>query len=767
MSQPDTNFDKWHLVNKHDDGLYAPEQPEGANTQTTVYKMRRVYELFKDWDQDKGSAEKLKLYRDANQELIYHRNKRALSFWSEFKNNMKMRDETGEEMYIPSKWNGYHAGTAVDHVIYSRGERLFEKHPIQYLLQDLRNGFNINLVQLFRGAEDPSVYASTMKKIWGTIKTFFEQDGGEFVSQTLAAQDSAERATIETTRQEMIKLKQVMETATMTIPNNGNRLEMQYKGDRKHIMHLEYDGGLVEMKVWDGIPDVSDLNATVFPVRNIVNSILQKWKDASPGLLVSIIWKSNENDSGEHYLYLTEHQKTKLNASYAQGFLKTWNDRRENGTPGGEPVFQETQLAINKNVLERQTRNGKTWGINYPLTEKQILGEMMSKMTENRTTSDVEDFLRGFNRYQRERMTSEGKTKPKDVPIKGDVMQTIHFSANNLAFTVQYFNTDLDFVRKFFVDDNETTTGQYVQALVVRYPVLYLNIDKIMQQLRYMYFQRNSPDQSKWRLWRSGRWHIPSGVRDRDLPERYQVQPDPNDPLDWVLEKDKQGLRVYSMRALASLPQGASYEVLSDRNHGLSLDFFVNGLESDPNVVYKIVIHEGDEAIWDDFQLFRLNAEITVSRLGYQLHKMSFFRFRTEQVRQGESGHPFLKYLQTYPRLWEEWSNVWMQAYNNMAGFQRLEPRADNNEEQEERGAEAEQEQEQEQEHEQEQEQEQEHGGDDEREADEPQRLPEPVGPYRRQMTKWGTVCAPWVARLRKRNEKFLMHMMYDRFTPQ
>ena len=561
----------------------------------------------------------------------------------------------------PEKWDGYQAMTMVSHMIYSQKrdepKRKLNHSPILYRLEDPRTGRGENLVQVYRGVDTHTRdYRQPMRMIWDNIREFLELDSGEFIAETLRTQDGSAISEAGLYAQEqMLKLRYVMSNATEMSHSSGNHLGMDYKGDMLNKMELSYDNGKVAMMVCDGIPDVANLNMFLVTekIASIVNATIQRWKDSSPGLFVSIIWTSHDGETSEHYLYLSEYQRVKLHATMAKGFIDEWMQRDHDS---GKPLFEEQQVAIDKRLTVKQTPHN-VWHIPEPCKCKDMMLDIIRYMTKNFSAERWDTILRNLE-----------DRDDADKVNEFELIRPSFFSGDNMAFIVIVFDTDHELIREM-LDIGDDSRGLYAHVLVVRYPVLNLNIDQVMINIRRKYFMRYSPNPNKWDEWLHEEWHIP-GERRWDDPQKYQVHPDFNDPMQTKVERDSKGNIVYPLRLLAVLPPGASWQVLHSRHRSMSTSFFVNNVDPDPFVVHRRSVESTAE--WDDIQLFRINTETKISRVGYERHNQTFFNFRTEGLNARARGHPFKAYLEKYPDLQPEWRALWLEKYPNMYGWTQL-----------------------------------------------------------------------------------------------
>lgn len=359
-------------------------------------------------------------------------------------------------------------------------------------------------------------------------------------------------------------------------------------------------------------------------------------------------------------MYLSEYQHAKLHATIAKGWVHDW--LQENPITGN-PVWEEYQVAINakKRLVQKQHN---AWQIPIPLDAYEIMYDMVNYISQDESS--------GFMKHIFDEITKAGAT----IPVQ-KMIRPYFFSGDNLTFCVILFNTNYDYIKDMLDLDNvDSENPWYTVTMVVRYPVLDLNIEKVMINLRYKYFMRYSPNKWKWNEWRDGKWHIP-GDRPWQDPQEFQNKPDPDDPLDRVVERDSRGNVVYPLRLLFHLPPNMTYRALKSKRDNLSLDFYVNNLDSDPRVRYKLP-NESEE-VWDHIQLFRINAETMVSREGYKEHGRSFFKFRLDEIPPGALVYPFKEYLDEYPDLQDVWADIWERRWPNMEGWVRLEPQPEEN----------------------------------------------------------------------------------------
>jgi len=363
-------------------------------------------------------------------------------------------------------------------------------------------------------------------------------------------------------------------------------------------------------------------------------------------------------------MYLSEYQHNKLHATWGEAGLAQF--QKEDGTM---PVMETKELAIQS----MQIQMGK-YKMDYPIRMDEILEDMIRETLEKLTETEKQDV------YNEIFTLTEESTKEL---VDNHAIVPIYYFGDNTLFLLFYFDTRHPLVKALLrKDERITRTRFFLHVLVLRYPVLRpLNMEKTMINIRYKYFMRYTTNPDKWRLWLKGKWHIRAAAPSE--PEQFQADPEPEtiDPLAWVQEEDYVSKRkVYSMRYLESLPPRATWASMSASNRRLSSSYYVNNIEDDQDIVYELA--DLDEPVWDTVQQFRINAEVTVSRLGYIRHKESFFSFRTKMFAETRRlGYPFKAYLEKYPDLQPEWSQIWKDKWPGMREWRRFniqEPRPEN-----------------------------------------------------------------------------------------
>jgi hypothetical protein len=701
--KPNPAFYAWR-----EQGSYVEQDKEYLYSSYEKYK-----ELCRELRKLPEGEEKEELDKLKEEELntIYQEKQTLRSRWFELFNTswgQQMKDENADQIMPWPKWNHRHCSTMVHHVMYDDTRSKPEvgmSSAIMYLLQDPRSGLSPNLVAPFRSSESEDVYEANMTWLWERLKSFFLTDAGDMLMDTLfESLDSKDydeedeflekQNTYGRARNRIRELKSVMSTATRVHSGAANQmLGVNFLGDRYKEMQLVYNGGNIKMLVCDSIPDFEDLDPLLFPpdVTNLVSGIYQNWKDSSPGIFVSIIYESSIDSRrrGEHYMYLTEYNTQMVHATMAHGWKDHWMHRVNN-----MPSFQTKEVALKlvKNVIPYYTELFDEKGI--------VIGHVPKKKTVINpfNEKDLMDFM-VMNILSGSDILSDAQDKPewienirasyeREVPDffnmeeseMDDIMIPYFYMGNEFAFAVLLFDASNNFVRDLFKMGREIPVEKeyYVMSLVLRYPIINLDIMKTMTTVRYKYFDAHtSPeDKSKFSDWLHGRWFLPEVNTEQELDEntfadKFQVFPKASDHLDWVKEEDRQNRWRYSLRLPAYVPRHVTFDYLFSKRRFMDDSFFVNGLEADQDIVY---VYTPDlDATWDDLQLFRMQAEVKVSRKGYTQHNESFFTFKSKNLPTDTRGtHPFGLYLEKHPDLRDEWRKVWHEKWPDMEGWERI-----------------------------------------------------------------------------------------------
>ena len=244
------------------------------------------------------------------------------------------------------------------------------------------------------------------------------------------------------------------------------------------------------------------------------------------------------------------------------------------------------------------------------------------------------------------------RAQVKDVPVSA--IGVTFFSAQNLGFQVVEYGPGA----RPLLDPNgdwwtEPESPMYAIA-VVRYPVLYLDVDALWKRTRYRYFMHHGGAEYDWpHFRRHGVFVLPRPSFD---PKHYQ---DVDRGTEVV--QDAHGRWTVLHAPVIGLPRRWTHEGARERGIDTSV-YYVNGIEDDPDVVYKALFEPSHEAEqYDDMALFRLNAEEIVSRWVVQERQgLPFFRFRQT----ANAPYPFKAYLAAYAGARARWRGLWRDRYD-------------------------------------------------------------------------------------------------------
>jgi hypothetical protein len=574
----------------------------------------------------------------------------------------QLQQGNGDKEMGPKQWMARKAQTLVSHMIYSFDREdhshQLRRFPLMYVLQDPNTGRGMNLVHLYRQAklDGQTEIEHAVRVIWNEIKHIISLDVGEFAAENFRdhlTNDISEDGKY--AKEQMIMLKNVMLTADEGIMHPA--LEVQYDTQKKEILAMNFDGGIMEMHVYDGYPEFTE-TLPLFTKDNtgIANSIYTEHPESRTGLFISIRWQfTDSGEAADHCLYLSEYQHNKLHATLGQGLLKDFQR-----VTTRMPRLDTTELAIHCMKVQR----GK-YKIEYPINLDELVADVIQETLKNHpNTQKVLDELLLMN----------ANTKGDVLPIlEAKTIYPVYYFGDNTLFLLLYFDTTHPLVKALLNRQDFEDSRFFVQVLVLRYPVLKpLNMERTMINIRYKYFMRHTTRPEKWNLWLKGKWHI--RVADPYDPEQFQVPALPKtiDPLAWVEEEDFVSKRkVFSLRYLQTLPPLASWAKLSAHNQKLSTSYYVNNIETNPDIVYELPGLQ--EAVWDTVQKFRINAEVRVSRFGHERFQESFFLFRTRAFAEPRrEGYPFKAYLEKYPALQHEWGRIWKEERPNMMDWRQF-----------------------------------------------------------------------------------------------
>ena len=250
------------------------------------------------------------------------------------------------------------------------------------------------------------------------------------------------------------------------------------------------------------------------------------------------------------------------------------------------------------------------------------------------------------------------------------------FFEQGVIYLTINFDVEVQFIRELLgIGDDDDRYYSFVMGL--RYPVLFLSLEKSMHTLRYKYFIEKGRTPSAWGQWKKGQWNF--GDPPPNLaPQVQRRQPKPRalyDPEAYQIHsktlkenefsvKDRNHRDIFPHRLLHTLPPSLSYENYGKLN-GYPDIFCVNDLTDSADIYYICKLSEFNPATaWDDLQLLRLNFEIEVSKAVVANQGDCFYSYRMSVLHK-QYDHPFRTYLSKYPVGMSTWRRLWSTIYNN------------------------------------------------------------------------------------------------------
>lgn len=676
MAGPEHGFDKWNLP-KSDLGDTKPSNlghPEDDIIYTWKLKVFNTWTTYKKYPNAKNEKD---LRIDVNKLLLYR-----TAFFDH------VMSERRPDAKATPEWDGTRAETMTTHMIYSRDSATnthaqLPGSPLQYVLRDPESNRGPNLVALYKAVCKDSTSQehrlAGARVVWKGIQDFMLKGCGTLIAEGVSSRKASNAYGAEQMQALADAMATAQEAGVLRHTDSGHALGLEYHGYDWEGLRLIHAGGEIHFKVRLGATTVNDLNSILYPeyTRRVVSRTMTHFIEAHAGLFVSIVLSSGAGQS-EHFLFLSEYERNMMKGLFAHGYEDAW-DTDENGNMS----FKFREVALAPAVIDKPLAHpgARAWVVSSPLTERMVLEDSIATLGSVLRMNTGEPLQRLHQWATTNAATIAPPGREQDNPV------SMHFfSGDNVMFMTLAFNTRLDWVCALLgLDRDEADGRRYIAVTTVRYPALFANVEKFMIKMRFEYFMDNGGRAECWKKWKRGLWSLPTGGGQVFDPRDYQEPPTMDDPLDKPVP-DLHGRMTYPSRRVTSLPYHATYRGICERRRRqrkspLPKSYFVNNLDPDPEVVYvyPLAAMDDTDAIWNDTQLFRINAERLVSRELVARSHESFFTFRRSYWAAISNGslmppNPFKLYIEAHPEIQVYWRMLWDREYDGMSAWERREP---------------------------------------------------------------------------------------------
>lgn len=593
-------------------------------------------------------------------------------------------------------WDPTLAETSVSHMIHSSGRRADGAptqatlgQPLHYVLRDPEQSRGVNLLDLYSKASARGTTRQAVWRVWDAVRDFMLKGCGVILAEETSG------ATRGYAVAQMRALRDALEAVRDFGPEEG-------EGTGARALGVEYrplEGGqelvfqrgdlAVRFRATLGTVQAEDLDGMMYPahIKHILSRLYAFARETHAGLFASVTVQRGEHDRSEHYLLLSEYVKSKIKAVLSRGFAGDWDERPSDGLTRCTVEVKALNPAFIR--MEGPGEASRAWDVSSPLSEGMAMAAVVRAIADAfglhgdaRATAALDAMDQWFVRA-----INMAPFMPMDVPDREAQPAFVHFfSGDNLMFVTIEFNTRLASARALLGLDEEECRGRnYVVVLTARYPSVFTNVEKFMARMRFRFFMDNGGRPGVWRLWKTGRWFLPTDAESAFEPLDYQ-EPEQGAPPDFTTQREDLHRRPTQPNwRILSLPYHATFQALARRRarrgaNARDLRYYVNSLDPDPAVVY--VTRPESEAAWDALQLFRLNAMRMTSQVAVrQFGGQSFWDFRIEyslDARDGEPvpPHPFKAYLERQAEgVREYWRRAWHEKYDDMRDWERVRQR--------------------------------------------------------------------------------------------
>lgn len=680
-------LDNWNLPKGGSTIRWKNRIPTGDNLRDAKNRVEQIWLRLKENENDEQLQKGLEI---AKIELMQIRNKLIYEKLEEIKTRpVHSEDEENIDPFEISYWNPTKSETLVSHMIwasddFSENPKSFFRKPLNYILREPKEKHGMNLIEMYNryDSENHNINEAG-EKILFSLKNFMDSHAGELLVDQL-------RNNPETLKQ-MKRVRKCLDFVCSKIEKSAfdeeqpQRMEVHYENfadtDASKIFHATYksQGKVAEITISRGYISVNDLEPKLYPdeIQYFVNKTMQDDYRDSFGLFVRIFfYKIDGPRNSGHYLFLSEYNKTRVKMNFSFGLEEQFTKEKKD-LQFSKNLYEHHEYSVQKSLSDFYKNNLQqlvttNWKIPRPFTEEEMIMKHMEFMDKNFQIIE-RDKVQPWGEFVSSIQKKFYANKPASIP---DPVQTFFFSGDSFAFFVTIISPYFSFSRDL-VDMQENNGEKYICITTIRYPILSWNVEKTMRRLLRSFYEKENTDGSlSWDVWKKQIFqpHFFS-KKDRYNPEEFQAIPEPDELPDGVNDdpvEDTNRRETHPLRLLTSLPYQASYAFMVKRRTARERDedvisntsFYLNDMDDDRNVVYEYRTSGSNESngAWDYLQLFRINAEIKVSREAASYGMKTFFEFRKEQP-EGTKVGLFREYLKLEHEgrkvLMEAWREIW------------------------------------------------------------------------------------------------------------
>jgi hypothetical protein len=569
-------------------------------------------------------------------------------------------------------WNSDISETLVSHMIYTRDGAVQNREPMpgknmRYVVRNPGAWRGQNLLNMYNQSILNGQAHNGALVVWDLLSKFFMTQAGDFLARHLkeafnASEPGAFAVPI------MQRLRHAISTAQHRLRNaqaqaRGLGLEFHSLNPPTETV-LDFEGGgTIEFALRRAGIDVHDLDNRLYPreIRHMVSKTIADNVRYNPGVFATIVVTNPGGRVDEHCLFLSEYIRNSLKTVFACGLERDWED-------GGIVSYRSAPLAIPPALMNAGAhRNNRDWVVRAPLNEHSVLTETVNSILTLRGL-DLGDPVDQYRQLVHQRAFNRIKN------LEGLPIQTYAFAGDNLMFWVTTFDHTVPWVRDLLRLPEARTNERFVALTVVHYQSLYTNIEFLMARMTYEYYTNVLNGQpGRWKQFKRGLYHPDNLDPERPnhgrrwQPHAVQEIPARPNPSDYETRDTHQRL-TFPMRRVNALNFEATWAGLQHRRSVKGKgditvkDYYLNDMDNDRYIVYVYPLLEGPgtDGVWNDLQLFRVNAERIVSQRMREAGLEDFYTFRRRY--QGNN-YFFREYLHQYPIAKSIWRSVWLLRY--------------------------------------------------------------------------------------------------------